>query len=72
MPEIRWIWLEESFVLEFTAPTVCVRMLETPPRKFGSPLYCAVMFCEPSPSDDVVKVARLLMTGADPIGLLPS
>src|SRR6266567_1290433 len=49
------------------ALTVCVKLAEVLPLKLPSPLYTAVMVCEPTESEEMLSLAALLpdkVTGA--------
>ena len=52
--------------------TVCVRAAEVVPEKFASPLYLAVIECEPVDKLDTDSCAALLETVAVPKDVAPS
>src|SRR5204862_7000952 len=49
------------------APTACMKLAEVLPLKLPSPLYTAVMVCEPTESEEILPLVALLpdkVTGA--------
>ena len=52
--------------------TVCMRAAEVVPEKFASPLYLAVIECEPADKLDTDSCAALLETVAVPRDVAPS
>jgi hypothetical protein len=65
-PKLEGFVLDSSVVVVANFPTTCVSTAEVLVRNAVSPAYFAVMECEPTVRDDVVKVALPPASGAVP------